>query len=134
MLGNDRDVIGWPQSGDINVMSVLGLDPTENHGGAHGPGYGENVRPLGSLPGSPSLSDDFHLYAVEWETDELRYYLDDVLYATRGPADLPSGATWVQDHPYFLLLSLAVGGPAGTPSASSFPADLRVQFVRVYAR
>jgi beta-glucanase (GH16 family) len=134
MLGNDRDVIGWPQSGDINVMSVLGSDPTINRGGAHGPGYGEDVRPLASLPGSASLSDDFHLYAVEWETEELRYYLDDVLYATKGPADLPSGASWVQNHPFFLVLSVAVGGRAGVPSASAFPADLQVQFVRVYAR
>ena len=134
MLGTDRDVIGWPESGDINVMSVLGSDPTVNRGGAHGPGYGEEVRPLGTLPWSASLSDDFHLYAVEWETEELRYYLDDVLYATKGPADLPSGASWVQNHPFFLVLSLAVGGHAGVPSASAFPADLRVQFVRVYAR
>ena len=134
MLGNDHDVLGWPQSGDINVMSVFSSYPTVNRGGAHGPGYGEEVRPSGSLPGSTDLSDDFHLFAVEWETNELRYYIDDSLYATKGSADLPSGASWVQDHPYFLLLNLAVGGYAGTPNASALPADLRVRFVRVYAR
>src|SRR5258708_5312502 len=134
MLGNDRDVVGWPDSGDINVMSVFGSDTTINRGGAHGPGYNEDVRAFSSLPGSPNLSDAFHLYAVEWEPDVLRYYIDDVLFATKGPADLPAGATWVQDHPYFLLLNVTVRGHPGTPSRSAFPADFKVQYVRVYAR
>jgi beta-glucanase (GH16 family) len=134
MLGNDRDVVGWPDCGDINVMSVFGSDATVNRAGAHGPGYNEEVRGFASLPGSPNLSDAFHLFAVEWDPDQLRYYIDDVLYATKGPADLPSGATWVQNHPYFLLLNVAVGGHAGTPSASAFPADLKVKYVRVYTR
>jgi len=132
--GNDRDVVGWPDCGDINIMSMFGSDLTTNRAGAHGPGYNEDVRAFAGLPGSPNLSDAFHLFAVEWDPDQVRYYIDDVLFATKGPADLPSGATWVQNHPYFLVLNLAVGGHAGTPSSSAFPADLKVQYVRVYAR
>src|ERR1700759_5573454 len=108
-----------------------------NHGSAHGPGY-SGANPLTAtyqLP-SGSFSDDFHLFAIEWEPNEVRWYVDDVMYERRTPADLPGGATWVYDHPFFIILDLAVGGGfAGPPDGSTlFPQTMRVDYVRVYTK
>jgi beta-glucanase (GH16 family) len=134
LTGNDRYIVGWPACGDINVLSVLGPEPDTNRGGAHGPGYGEMVRPSVTLPAGSTFASELHQFAVEWDPDELRFYLDGTLYGTRTKASLPSGSQWVQDHPNFLILDLAVGGHSGTPDPAIFPAELSVDYVRVYSR
>jgi uncharacterized protein (TIGR03437 family) len=93
-----------------------------------------------SLPAGQRFADDFHLYAVEWETGVVRFYVDDQLYETVTPANLPAGATWEFDHPFFVLLNVAVGGPGptswpGAPdSTTQFPQQMLVDYVRVYQR
>ena len=79
----------------------------------------------GGLPVGQSFADDFHLFAVEWEPNAIRFYVDEHLYATRTPADLPKGTKWVYDHPFFLLLNVAVGGywPGNPDAIHRFPAD-----------
>ena len=73
------------------------------------------------FPPDQHFADDFHVFAVEWEPKAIRFYVDDHLYATRTPADLPKGAKWVYDHPFFLLLNVAVGGGwPGNPDATRF--------------
>jgi len=66
----------------------------------------------------------------------IRFYVDNNLYATRTPAELPPGKKWVYDHPFFLLINLAVGGDwPGNPDASTvFPQTMLVDYVRVYSR
>ena len=49
-------------------------------------------------------------FAVEWEPNVIRWYVDGILYQTRTPASLPAGTQWVYDHPHFMILNLAVGG------------------------
>ena len=73
---------------------------------------------------------------MEWEENAIRFYVDEHLYSTRTPADLPKGTKWVYDHPFFLLLNVAVGGGwPGSPDASStFPQEMLVDYVRVYRR
>src|ERR1700726_4952209 len=56
------------------------------------------------------FADDFHVFAVEWEPNAIRFYVDDQLYITRTRLDLRPGWKWVFDHPFFLLLNVAVGG------------------------
>ena len=79
-----------------------------------------------------TFSAGFHEYALEWEPDELRWYVDDRLYATVNKDDVPG--EWVFDHPFYLLLNLAVGGNwPGSPDADTvFPQTLVVDYVRVY--
>jgi beta-glucanase (GH16 family) len=62
--------------------------------------------------------------------------VDNALYETRTPADLPAGTHWVYEHPFFFLLNVAVGGDwPGSPDQSSlFPQTMLVDYVRVYAR
>jgi beta-glucanase (GH16 family) len=138
MLGDDINKIGWPTCGEIDIMENIGKEPALVHGTIHGPGYNgdKGIGAPFALPGDHRFADDFHLYAVEWEPNGIRFYVDDHLYATRTPADLPKGAKWVYDHPFFLLLNVAVGGGwPGNPDASTvFPQTMLVDYVRVYAR
>jgi beta-glucanase (GH16 family) len=139
MLGDNFDTAGWPQCGEIDIMEVRGTQPFKNGGSLHGPGY-SGMHPLSgsySLPDSgPKLSDDFHIYAIEWETNVVRFYVDDNLYETHTPADIPADAgPWVYDHPFFILINVAVGGTyPGLPDGTVFPQTMLVDYVRVYER
>jgi beta-glucanase (GH16 family) len=137
MLGDNIGTVGWPNCGEIDIMENIGKEPTIVHGTFHGPGYsgGNGVTAAYSLP-SGQFSDDFHTFAVEWEPNVMRFYVDGLLYKTRTPADLPAGTTWVFDHPFFIILNVAVGGAwPGNPDATTvFPQQMLVDYVRIYQR
>ena len=137
MLGANYDSVGWPNCGEIDVMENIGSVPTRIHGTIHGPGYsgGNSIGGSYTLPGGAVYADDFHVFAAEWETNGIRWYMDGHLYFTVTPTNLPNGANWVFTQPQFILLNLAVGGNwPGPPNASTtFPQRLIVDYVRVYA-
>jgi len=137
MLGNNFPATRWPNCGEVDIMENRSREPTINHGSLHGPGYSGNM-PLTAaytLSGGATFSSDFHVFAIEWELNVVRFYVDDALYETRSPADLPT-QVWVYDHPFFILLNVAVGGGfAGNPDATTvFPQTMIVDYVRVYSR
>ena len=106
MLGDDIEKTEWPAYGEIDIMENIGKEPSVVHGTIHGPGYsGEHgIGSSFALPTNQPFADAFHLYAVEWEPDAIRFYVDQNLYATRTPAELPKGTKWAYAHPFFLLL------------------------------
>jgi beta-glucanase (GH16 family) len=138
MMGVDIDSRGWPDGGEIDVMENIGREPNTVHGTIHGPGYsgGDAIgMPFQSPDGTP-FADAYHVYAVEWEPSEIRWYVDSHLYQTRKPSDLPAGTRWVFDHEMFLLLNVAVGGswPGNPDQTTVFPQQMLVDYVRVYRR
>ena len=138
MLGADISSVGWPTCGEIDIMENIGREPSMVHGTIHGPGYsgGRGIGAPFSLAGGARFADDFHVFAVEWEPTAIRFYVDTSLYATRTPADLPAGQRWVYDHPFFLLLNVAVGGswPGSPDGTTVFPQVMLVDYVRVYRK
>ncbi|GAA1509593.1 glycoside hydrolase family 16 protein [Dactylosporangium maewongense] len=133
MLGADIGSNPWPNSGEIDIMENIGKEPNTVHGTIHGPGYsGAEGIGAGYTIGAP-FADAFHTFSVEWEPNVLRWYVDGNLYQTRTPADL-GGDRWVFDHPFFMLLNLAVGGywPGYPDGTTQFPQTLTVDYVRVY--
>jgi beta-glucanase (GH16 family) len=137
MLGADIGTNPWPACGEIDIMENIGKEPAVNHGSLHGPGYsgGNPLTGTYTLP-SGKLSDDFHLYAIEWETNVIRFYVDDNLYETRTNADVPAGDKWVYDHPFFIILNVAIGGsfPGAPDTTTVLPQTMTVDYVRVYSR
>ena len=138
MLGDNIDTAHWPNCGELDVMENIGREPSIVHGTLHGPGYsaGSGITAAYSLPNGQKFSDDFHTFAVEWEPSVVRFYVDGFLYKTRTPADLPAGTSWVFDHPFFIILNVAVGGDwPGNPDATTvFPQQMVVDYIRVYQR
>jgi beta-glucanase (GH16 family) len=135
MLGSDIGTAGWPASGEIDIMENIGKEPATVHGTLHGPGYsGGDGFGSGSSLATGAFADDYHVFAVEWEPGEIRWYRDGLLYHKARP-ELVTGA-WVFEHPFFVLLNLAVGGdwPGKPDSSSSFPQQMLVDYVRVYRR
>ncbi len=138
MLGDNFDSVGWPSCGEIDIMENIGKEPSIVHSTLHGPGYsGANgVTASYLLPAARKFADDYHTFAVNWQPNQIRFYVDGHLYKTRTPADLPSGKAWVFNRPFFLILNVAVGGKfPGNPDATTvFPQLMRVDYVRVYQR
>jgi len=138
MLGDDIGAIGWPACGEIDIVENIGREPSMVHGTIHGPGY-SGAHGIGApftLPNNRRFRDKFHRFAVEWEPRQIRFYVDHHLYATRRPEDLPAGTKWVYDHPFFMILNLAVGGywPGSPDESTEFPQKMLVDYVRVYRR
>jgi beta-glucanase (GH16 family) len=135
MLGANIAQVSWPACGEIDVMEMRGQTPNKVIGSAHGPGYsgGGALSTVYTLP-SGSFADGFHVFSVDWTPSRIEWRVDGNLYKAITPASLPSNTTWVYDHPFSILLNLAVGGTfLGNPDASTvFPQSMIVDYVRVY--
>jgi beta-glucanase (GH16 family) len=138
MLGTNISQVGWPTCGEIDIMENIGSEPSTVHGTIHGPGPSGaySVGAPYSLPGGEIFAGDFHVFAVEWDPTAIRFYVDNNLYQSVTPSDLPAGATWVFARPFFLILNVAVGGswPGSPDSSTVFPQQMLVDYVRVYQR
>ena len=138
MLGVNIDSVGWPTCGEIDIMENIGKtsDQGTDHGTIHGPGYsgGNGIGGTYTLPGGAKLSDDFHIYAIEWTTNQIKWFLDTNQFFTATPASLPGGTTWVFTAPQFIILNLAVGGkwPGNPDGTTVFPQQMLVDYVHVY--
>ncbi|MDT7725446.1 MAG: hypothetical protein QOI21_2022 [Actinomycetota bacterium] len=133
MLGEDIGSNGWPNCGELDIMENVGYEPNTVHGTIHGPGYSGSTG-IGAGYSGPNFSDAFHTYAVDWAPNKISWYVDGNLYQTRTPADL-NGNRWVFDHPFFLILNLAVGGywPGDPDGNTQFPQQLVIDYVHVTA-
>ncbi|WP_416959587.1 ricin-type beta-trefoil lectin domain protein [Streptomyces sp. Agncl-13] len=134
MLGTDIGSVGWPNSGEIDVMENVGFEPSTIHGTIHGPGYSGSAG-IGAgytLANGQAFADAFHTFAVDWAPNSVKWSVDGVVYQTRTPADV-GGNTWAFNKPFFLILNLAVGGywPGDPNSSTAFPAQLVVDSVSV---
>ena len=135
MLGENITQKGWPGSGEIDILEHIGREPDHIYATVHAPGYsGGNGVGSHLITDADSLKNDFHVYAIEWEENEIRWYFDDQQYFKVTAEDVP--AEWIFDHPFFIILNLAVGGGwPGYPDATTvFPQFLYVDYVRVYQK
>jgi serine/threonine-protein kinase len=137
MLGADTRRKGWPACGEIDIMENIGREPDTVHGTVHGPGY-SGAHGIGKpfQIAAGRFADDYHIYAVEWTPERIDFLVDGQSYHTVTPASLPAGTKWVYDHPFFLILNVAVGGawPHNPDQTSVFPQTMLVDYVRVYGR
>jgi beta-glucanase (GH16 family) len=136
-LGDNIGSVGWPNSGEIDIMENVGREPSVNHGSLHGPGYsgGNPLTATYTLPGGQAFADAFHLFAIDWSPDLVTFSVDGNAYESHTPADT-NGNPWVFNHPFFLLLNVAVGGSfPGSPDGSTvFPQRMVVDYVHVFAQ
>jgi beta-glucanase (GH16 family) len=160
LLGENMDVDGWPQCGEIDIMEYRRQEPTKVSGSIHGPGYSGETEPQGQVTKSYDLGNDrydadFHIFGIEWGPEYINYYIDDVLYNQITPSDIevtPADVVytlndaveaveatdvtgdWVFNKPFYILINLAVGGnfPGNPDNGEKFPQNMLVDYVRVY--
>lgn len=136
LLGNNIVSVGWPTCGEIDVMENIGREPSTVYGSIHAPSSsGTNSHSAAyTLPSGQHFSDDFHVFALEWDATQVRFYVDGHLYQTVHKSDVTAGGQWVFDLPFFIILNVAVGGSwPGSPDATTvFPQQMLVDYVRVY--
>ncbi|WP_126971194.1 family 16 glycosylhydrolase [Gynurincola endophyticus] len=126
---------GWPSSGEIDMMEMVGNTPNQSHGTLHyGPGP-SSVHSTSSytLP-SGILHDEFHVYSLIWKEDEIVWLVDDIEFKRMTPADL-NGHHWPFNEEFYMIINFAIGGNwPGNPNATTeFPQWLIVDYVRYFA-
>jgi beta-glucanase (GH16 family) len=132
MLGANISQVGWPKSGEIDIMEYIGREPhtifttlhtTANHG-ADASSKKVEVK---------NIEDGFHVYAAEWDKDKINFFVDDQLVHTFEPQN-KTPENWPFDQPFFIILNVAVGGDFGGPGVDDtiFPQEYVVDYVRVY--
>jgi beta-glucanase (GH16 family) len=135
MLPQNNVFGGWPTSGEIDIMELVGHEPHKSYATVHyGPGPGSTSINRGyTLTGGATFNDEFHVFSFEWKVDQMKFYVDGNLYSTVNKADI-GAMTWPFNEDFFFIFNLAVGGNwPGSPDASTFfPQWLVVDYVRVY--
>lgn len=129
--------VAWPASGEIDVQESTGQKNMFAMGTIHYGSSNANHQFLGSeiYKQPDSWADAFHTYSVVWTPYKISWYIDDLLYATKVPADMNNAADWTfENYKYYLILNLAVGGNlGGKVDDTALPQTLQVDYVRVYA-
>jgi beta-glucanase (GH16 family) len=133
MLGTNIGTVGWPTCGELDILENKGSQPGITSSAVHGPGYSGNT-PFAHT--QANLATEFHLYAVEWDAQSIRYYVDTQLHYTVSRGEVQPYGAWVFDQPFYVILNQAVGGHFdGDPQSDSIlPATMLVDYVRVYRR
>lgn len=133
MLGSGFPEVPWPDSGEIDIMELVGHEMDTVHGTLHGPGYsgGGGVGASYTLPDGGSFSDGFHTFAIDWEPDSITWSVDGEVFNRLTPEDVPGD--WVYNQPFFLILNVAVGGewPGYPDDSTEFPQRMVVDHVTV---
>lgn len=135
MLGNNAATAGWPGCGEIDIMEHVGFEKDMVLGTVHTEAY-NHVK--GTHKGKKTFIEDpyntFHLYGIEWDKDHMDFMLDGKSFFTFDN-EHKTTAEWPFDHPFFLILNIAVGGNLGGQKGvdpSVFPSSMEIDYIRVY--
>jgi beta-glucanase (GH16 family) len=134
-LGEEKGV-EWPEVGEIDAMEYVGRNRNHVIGTVHGADdAGDHWFLQADTDRDTLLSADMHTYAVEWDDDAVVWSLDGVEYGRVTRAEVEAEGDWAFDRPFYLILNLAIGGELGgaVPDSLTFPQELVVDWVRVYA-
>jgi beta-glucanase (GH16 family) len=139
-LGSNITTDKWPACGEQDIMEHINA-PTPDWiaGSLHGT-HGDTTQHYPTPPDPKFSSADWHIYGIIWSKGKIAFYVDtpDNIYTTVTPAAFTRpGAVWPFDsgNSFFLLLNLAIGGdwPKAPDATTKFPAEMLVDYVRIYA-
>jgi hypothetical protein len=135
MLGSNIATAGWPKCGEIDIMELIGVNPSTvygtlhwaNSGGAHASKGSSTVLPSGDY------SKEFHVFSLTWAENNLQWYVDDQKYLDISISDL-GAATYPFNLNQFFIFNVAVGGnwPGSPDGNTQFPQRMFVDYVRVF--
>lgn len=134
MLGNNIGTVGWPSCGEMDILELLGHEPNKIYGTMH---WGSSVATHGSKGSSYTLSSgsfdqQFHVYSLIWQQNDIRVLIDDQEYVHVTSADVTG--TYPFNSNFFFIFNIAVGGswPGSPDATTSFPQRMVVDYLRVF--
>ncbi|MBP0905403.1 glycerophosphodiester phosphodiesterase family protein [Mariniflexile gromovii] len=137
MLGENRKQVGWPESGEIDIMEHVGFNPDSIFGTIHTKAYNHMI---GTERGKKIFIDKpydtFHVFALEWTPEKMDFILDDVVY-NQIENEHKTTAEWPFDQKFHLILNVSVGGMLGGQKGiddSVFPQKMMIDYVRVFQK
>jgi beta-glucanase (GH16 family) len=136
MLGNNisQQGFGWPACGEIDIMELLGHEPSKVYGTVHWGISGQGSTHIGgnTTLATGDFSGSFHVFSLQWNTSKLTFLVDDVAFFTANKTDV--GANYPFDKPFFFIMNVAVGGnwPGNPNTSTTFPQRMLVDYVRVF--
>lgn len=135
MLGQSIDDVGWPASGEIDIMENIGHEAATAHGTAHwGPqGRGYSTFSGSSITLDEDLAERFHVFSIVWEEDMIEWYVDETKFFTLTAASTGNEAYRFNDD-FFFIFNVAVGGnfPGPPDSTTEFPQQMEIDYIRVF--
>ena len=135
MLTETNPYGGWPKSGEIDIMEHVGYDPSVIHGTVHTEAFNHSIgTDVGEVRSISDFNTEFHTYAINWSSEKIDFFIDDALYFTFENSKKGT-AEWPFDHPFHLILNIAVGGNWGGQKGvdpAIWPQRMEVDYVRVY--
>lgn len=141
--GDNFETVGWPYCGEIDIMEWVGRVPTAILGSVYTKGENSTKTNEGHqlfvANNASFLRDNFHIYAIEWDSVSISYFVDDINYGTLFKSDF--GEDWEPlTKSHYLKINLAMGGEipplggGGTIDYSGFPYTFLVDYVRYYQK
>ena len=138
LIGDNINIVGWPQCGEIDIMEYLSRNPDEFNVFAHSStNYDRNDPLLGATGLLESIEEEFHAYGILWTDKYIKFYIDDpnnIIYVLNRPSS-STEENWPFDQPFFLVVDMVIGGKhAGAEGVDDalFPAIMEIDYIRVY--
>ncbi len=132
MLGSNRNEVGWPLCGEIDIVEYVGKEPetiftTLHTADSHG--VSKNTR----KDVVEGIEEGFHIYSIDWTKEKIDFYIDNTLFYSFQPKN-KNVEVWPFDQPFYIIINLAIGGNFGGMDVDEnvFPQEFVLDYVRVY--
>lgn len=137
MLGENITQVSWPRCGEIDIMEIVGHEPSTLHGTVHyANSNGDHIQNGKAyyLGGGKKFSDEFHVFSIVWEEDKIEWYLNDTKYHTVTRQSLGSQNPYPFNDDFFFIFNVACGGiwPGSPDASTTFPQNMIVDYIRVF--
>lgn len=132
MLGSNIKSVGWPKSGEIDILEYVGKEPEYIFTSLHTPySHGQTVNTRKERV--KGIEEGFHTYAIEWSAESIEFFIDGNLFYSFAPK-IKNEETWPFNKPFYMILNVAIGGNFGGPDVddSIFPQEFVIDYIRVY--
>lgn len=130
MLGANYPSVGWPSCGEMDIMEHWGSNQDVISSATHTPSSSGNTVNKGEIHVA-GVSDNFHLYGLNWSAEKLEFTVDGSIFYTYNPA-IKDRATWPYDQDFFFLINVAMGSFWESVDPNFIESTLEVDYIRVY--